>query len=53
MILLMVAAILVYANAPAIAERLPQADPYISAYVAWVDQLRLWLDAKASALAAD
>jgi len=53
MILLMVAAILVYANAPAIADRVPQADPYISAYVAWVDQLRLWLDAQAKALAAE
>lgn len=52
-ILLMVAAILVYTNAPLIAERLPQADPYISGYVAWVDQWRLWLDTQAKALAAE
>ncbi|OIQ31153.1 MAG: hypothetical protein BM562_08810 [Alphaproteobacteria bacterium MedPE-SWcel] len=53
MLLLMVAAILIYTHAPDIAERIPQADPYISTYVAWVDQGRLWLDTKAKALAAE
>ncbi|NHM17180.1 zinc-ribbon domain-containing protein [Tritonibacter mobilis] len=52
-ILLMVVAILAYSKAPVIAERLPQADPYISSYVAWVDQWRLWLDEQAKALAAE
>jgi len=52
-ILLMALAILVYSNAAMIAESLPQADPYLSSYVAWVDQWRLWLDAQAQALAAE
>ncbi|MEE2809970.1 MAG: zinc-ribbon domain-containing protein [Pseudomonadota bacterium] len=52
-ILLMVVAILAYSKAPVIAERLPQADPYISSYVAWVDQWRFWLDEQAKALAAE
>ncbi|KUP91835.1 zinc-ribbon domain-containing protein [Tritonibacter horizontis] len=51
-ILAMVVAVLIYSNAPVIAEQLPQADPYLSSYVAWVDQIRLWLDAQAGALAA-
>lgn len=49
----MVVAILAYTKAPVIAERLPQADPYISSYVAWVDQWRFWLDEQAKALAAE
>ncbi|TNJ47655.1 zinc-ribbon domain-containing protein [Phaeobacter sp. B1627] len=53
MVVLMVAAILIYTHAPDIAERVPQADPYISAYVAWVDHGRIWLDAQAKALAAE
>lgn len=47
-ILLVLALVLTYTNAPQIAEVLPQADPFLSSYVAWVDQTRLWLDAKAS-----
>jgi predicted Zn finger-like uncharacterized protein len=41
------AGILVYAYAPQIAAKLPQADPYLSAYVAWLDQLRMGLDVQA------
>lgn len=37
---------LVYAYAPQIAQSLPQADPYLSSYVAWMDDARIWLDAK-------
>ncbi|TDK42305.1 zinc-ribbon domain-containing protein [Antarcticimicrobium luteum] len=40
------ALVLVYVNAPRIAQTLPQADPALSAYVAMVDQLRYWLDAQ-------
>jgi len=47
-ILLVLALVLTYTNAPQIADTLPQADPYLSTYVAWVDQARLWLDAKVS-----
>lgn len=38
--------VLVYANAPRIAQTLPQADPTLSAYVAMIDQARYWLDAQ-------
>lgn len=38
--------LLVYAKAPLIAQKLPQADPMLSAYVAMVDQARYWLDAQ-------
>jgi hypothetical protein len=41
---------MVYSNAPQIAEILPQADPYLSSYVTWVDQLRLWLATQVTAL---
>ena len=41
---------LLYANAPLVARTVPQADPMLSAYVALVDQARLWLDAQASML---
>lgn len=37
---------LVYVNAPKITRAVPQADPVLSSYVAWVDQARVWLDAK-------
>ena len=36
--------LLIYDNAPLIAEKLPSADPALSSYVGWVDQARLWLD---------
>ncbi len=39
---LILAAIYIYA--PAIARAVPQADPYLSAFVAWVDQMRVVLD---------
>ncbi len=52
-VLLMLLAILVYAKAPMIAAKLPQSDPYLSTYVAMVDQARLWLDAQAKALATE
>lgn len=41
---------LIYANAPTIAESVPQADPMLSAYVALVDQGRVWLDAQVKVL---
>ncbi|MGR3760459.1 zinc-ribbon domain-containing protein [Roseobacteraceae bacterium NS-SX3] len=44
--------VMVYDNAPLIAAKLPGADPYLSSYVASVDQARLWLDAQVKALAA-
>lgn len=47
-ILMGVALVFTYANAPQIAQSLPQADPFLSAFVASVDQARLWLDAKVS-----
>jgi predicted Zn finger-like uncharacterized protein len=49
-ILAVLALVMVYSNAPQIAEILPQADPYLSSYVTWVDQLRLWLDTQVTAL---
>ncbi|PCJ06840.1 MAG: thioredoxin [Rhodobacteraceae bacterium] len=49
-LLLVLGLVMIYANAPKIAESLPQADPYLSSYVALVDQARLWLDAKASGM---
>lgn len=49
-ILAVLALVMVYSNAPQIAEILPQADPYLSSYVTWVDKMRLWLDLQVSAL---
>lgn len=40
---------LLYTNAPQIARSVPQTDPMLSAYVALVDQARIWLDAQAAA----
>lgn len=42
-IILVVALMMIYANAPAIADSLPEADPMLSAFVALVDQGRFWL----------
>ncbi|WP_264210964.1 zinc-ribbon domain-containing protein [Leisingera thetidis] len=42
--------VMVYDNAPLIAEKLPQADPALSSYVGWVDQARLWLDGQVKSL---
>lgn len=44
--------VMVYDNAPLIAEKLPQADPALSSYVAWVDQARLWLDGQVKSVTA-
>ncbi|MCD9148224.1 zinc-ribbon domain-containing protein [Pseudophaeobacter flagellatus] len=49
-ILLVVVLVMTYSNASQIAEVIPQADPYLSSYVTWMDQARLWLDAQVSAL---
>lgn len=49
-ILLILTLVMVYSNASQIAEYLPQADPYLSSYVTWVDQARLWLDTQVKAL---
>ena len=40
----------IYVFAPQIAQAVPQADPYLSAYVAQVDVLRSWLDGQVSKL---
>ena len=44
MIILLVAAVLVYTSAAAIIDFWPGGESYINAYVAWVDGLRVWLD---------
>lgn len=49
-LLLMAALILIYSNAPKIAQAVPTADPYLSGLVTMVDQARLWLDAQVQAL---
>ncbi|MEL0438184.1 zinc-ribbon domain-containing protein [Phycobacter sp. K97] len=51
-ILLFLLLLMVYTNAGQIAESMPQADPYLSAFVTWVDQARIWLDAQVKALQA-
>lgn len=48
MLVLAACLISVYALAPQIAQSMPQADPYLSAYVAQVDTARTWLDARVS-----
>lgn len=45
-LIVVVALVLVYVNAPDIARSVPQADPALSAYVGGIDQLRTWLDAQ-------
>lgn len=49
-LLLGVILVLIYVNAPRIAQSVPGADPMLSAYVALVDQGRIWLDAKLGTL---
>lgn len=44
MVVLFAALAALYIYAPQIAKAVPQVDPYLSAYVTWVDQTRLWLD---------
>lgn len=41
---------LIYIYAPQIAQAVPQADPYLTAYVTWVDGLRVWLDGRVQSL---
>ena len=40
-----------YIFAPAIAKAVPQVDPYLSSYVAMVDQGRSWLDSRLDGIA--
>lgn len=49
-VILAVALTLVYSKAQPIARAVPQADPVINAYVAMVDQGRIWLHSKLNAL---
>lgn len=48
-ILVALALAMAYDNAPLIAQKVPQADPYLSSYVAKVDAARLWLDTQVRA----
>lgn len=50
MLILAVALGVIYVKAPEIARAVPQADPMLSAYVALVDQARVWLDATVAGL---
>lgn len=43
-LLIFVIGLLIYQFAPEIAEAVPQADPWLSAYVGWVDDVRTLLD---------
>jgi len=51
MLMILLAVILgaIYAFAPDIARAVPQADPYLSAFVAQVDSARAWLDGQVAA----
>lgn len=44
--------VLAYDKSALITRTLPQAEPAVSSYVAWVDQARLWLDAQVQGLTA-
>lgn len=46
------ALVLIYNNAPLIAEKLPQMESALHSYVGWVDQARLWLDGQVKSLIA-
>ena len=52
-IVIAIAMATVYANAPRIAQRFPQADPALNSYVAGVENLRLWIDTKIGDLIPD
>lgn len=43
-LLIAILMLLFYMLAPQIAKVLPQIDPLLTAYVSWIDQMRLWLD---------
>ena len=47
---LVVIAVLIYVFAPQIAASVPQSDPWLSQYVAWVDGLRIALDGQIQSL---
>ena len=47
-VIIAVATLALYRNAPQVVERVPQLDPYISAFVANVDSGRAWLDRQAT-----
>lgn len=44
MILLLIIAVVIYSSAPKIIEFWPAGAPYLTAYVDWVDGLRIWID---------
>ena len=48
-LLIVAVLVLVYANAPSIAEAVPALGPALNSYVLMVDQLRVWLDNQISA----
>ncbi|WP_299726407.1 zinc-ribbon domain-containing protein [uncultured Tateyamaria sp.] len=50
MILLAIILGAIYMMAPQIAQAVPQVDPYLSSYVAFVDTARAWLDGQVTAL---
>ncbi|WP_146587021.1 zinc-ribbon domain-containing protein [Puniceibacterium confluentis] len=50
MVLLAVILAAIYILAPQITSALPAAEPYLTAYVTWVDQLRLWLDVQVTSM---
>lgn len=43
-LLIVLALVVIYFNAPKIAQSVPQADPLLNAYVAMIDNARIWLD---------
>jgi predicted Zn finger-like uncharacterized protein len=49
-VLIAIAMVALYVFAPAIAKAVPQVDPYLSAYVGWIDQGRNWLDGHVQSL---
>lgn len=50
MVLLVAVLALLYVFAPQMADAVPQADPWLSAYVGMVDQGRMWLDTQVEAV---
>lgn len=50
MLLLIALLTLLYVYAPQIAQTVPQVDPYLSAYVNWVNGVRVWLDGQVQSL---
>lgn len=49
-IVLAAVALAIYGSAPQIAESVPEARPWLEAYVGWVNEGRIWLDAKSTDL---